>query len=138
MRNSLYIFALFPLLVACAPSYNTQQVKDKNLIDIEKNDDEQYEVIVFDPGFETWFATTWSPAKDRSVAYYKQWNQQYVNAWNYKASHPGTYRFFDTTIQYDPTVDYGIEVERKLYYYFRFVDTKMGIPILDTTPPVSF
>jgi hypothetical protein len=42
---------------------------------------------------------------------------------------------FDMLINYEPTVDYGMEVERKLYYYFRWVDTKLGIPILDTPPP---
>jgi hypothetical protein len=98
-------------------------VKDKNLLEIEQNE-EEYELLVLDPGFETWFLTTWSPAKDRNPSYYKMWNQRYVNAWNYQ-------------IQYDATIDYGMEVERKLYYYFRWVDTKLKIPILDSPPPAG-
>jgi hypothetical protein len=108
----------------------------ENIIDITKNDDqEEYELIVLDPGFDTWFTTTWNPAKDRSVNYYSHWNSQYVSAWNYKASRPHYSDMFDMLINYEPTVDYGMEVERKLYYYFRWVDTKLGIPILDTPPP---
>jgi hypothetical protein len=101
----------------------------------QKEEGEEYELIVIDPGFENWFLTTWNTAKDRSVGYYSHWNSQYVSAWNYKASHPQYSRFFDTMINYQPTIDYGIELERKLYYYFRWVDTRKGIPILDSPGP---
>ena len=126
------------LIVACisfsCSTYSRMLgVKDNNLIDISQKE-EAYELIVLDPGFDTWFAITWSPAKDRSVQYYALWNQQYVSAWNYKATNPHTSILFDSIIMYDSTVDYGMEVERKLYYYFRWVDTKLGIPILDSAP----
>lgn len=126
---------IFLLLSGCVTSNRMMAVKDKNLIDIKQEDGEEYELLVLDPGFETWFITTWSPAKDRSVEYYKMWNQRYVNAWNYNATRPHKQRFFETMIQYDAIVDYGMDVERKLYYYFRWVDTRQGIPILDSPPP---
>ncbi len=124
------------LLVGCAPSSpRVLRAPSENIVNLSQNE-EEYEVVVFDPGFDAWFATTWSPARDRSVSYYRSWNQRYVSAWNYKATHPQTSpSFFENIIQYDPTIDYGIEVERTLYYYFRWVDTKLGIPILDTRPP---
>ncbi len=135
MINRITIISTgFFLIVSCTTSNRMLQVQDENLIDI-KQDEEEYELIVLDPGFDTWYATTWSPAKDRSLNYYSTWNQRYVNAWNFKASNPHTSRLFDNTIQYDPTANYGMEVERKLYYYFRWVDTKLGIPILDSPPP---
>ena len=124
------------LLLGCTATNQVLRPPAENIIDISKNDDQQeYELIVFDPGFDTWFTTTWNPAKDRSVSYYSHWNNQYVSAWNYKASRPHYSEMFDTLINYEPTIDYGIELERKLYYYFRYVDTKLGIPILDTRPP---
>lgn len=126
-------FAVF-LQFACTSSNRMLVVPDNNLIDLSQNED-KYELIVLDPGFDTWFITTWSPAKDRSVEYYSNWNNQYVIAWNNKAMHAHTSQLFNNTIQYNPQIDYGIEVERKLYYYFRWVDTKLGIPILDTRPP---
>ncbi len=123
------------IVFGCAGPGNVMKVKDKNLIEIKKEDDTEYEVIVMDPGFENWFEITWSPAKDRSVEYYKSWNQQYVSAWNEKVRRPGSNNFFEVEINYEPSINYGIEVERKLYYYFRWVDTKLGIPILDRKPP---
>ena len=124
------------VLFGCTHSSRMTTVPDENLVDITKNE-EEYELIVLDPGFDSWFITTWSPAKDRSVSYYSYWNQRYVTAWNYKATRPLTSKYFENLIFYDPTVDYGIELERKLYYYFRYVDTKLGIPILDSAPPAG-
>lgn len=124
------------LLGSCYTSNTMYGIKDNNLIDI-KQDKEEYELLVLDPGFETWFVTTWSPASDRPLDYYRMWNHRYVNAWNYKATHPHSYELFDNTIQYDPTANYGMEVERKLYYYFRWVDTELKIPILDSLRPAG-
>lgn len=134
MKSILGITFVASILFGCTASNRMLQVQDENLIDIAQNE-EEYELIVLDPGFETWFITTWSPAKDRSKEYYALWNQHYVTEWNYKAACPHSSNFFDIMIHYDPTLDYGMEIERKLYYYFRWVDTKLGIPILDTRPP---
>lgn len=134
MKSALGIGLSVILLIGCTSSNRLLKVPDENLVDIAQNES-AYELIVLDPGFDTWFITAWSPAKDRSVAYYSNWNNQYVSEWNYKAMQPHTSKFFDTVIQYNPTIEYGIEVERKLYYYFRWVDTKLGIPILNTRPP---
>ena len=136
MRSIYGIILMSALLWACAPSSRLVTPPASNVIDLSQNEEaEEYEVSVFDPGFETWFATTWNSSKDRSENYYAQWNNMYVSAWNYKVTQPNSSGFFENTINYDPTIDYGIEVERKLYYYFRWVDTKLGIPILDTPPP---
>ncbi len=136
MKRIFIILLSIVFLYGCAagPGKLTK-VKDKNLVEIKKEGDTEYEVIVMDPGFDTWFQTTWSPAKDRSLEYYKHWNQRYVSAWNEKVRRSRSNDFFDTEINYNPGTNYGIEVERVLYYYFRWVDTKLGIPILDTPPP---
>ena len=46
-----------------------------------------------------------------------------------------SYDLVNNMIQYDVSIDYGMDVERKLYYYFRWVDTELRIPILDNPPP---
>ena len=134
MKKIWFISLTVLILSGCYSSNRMIVAGDENLINIDK-EEEAYEIQVLDPGFETWFATTWSRAMDRDVSYYSYWNQRYVTEWNYKASRPHTSSFFDNQIAYDPSVDYGIEVERKLYYYFRWVDTKLGIPILSVRPP---
>lgn len=133
MKNLLVLVIGMLLAVSCAAPNRMMQVQDSNLIDIKEND-EQYEVMVLDAGFETWFQTTWSASKDRSVQYYSNWNQQYVAEWNFKANRAQNGNFFQNQIQYDQTEDYGIAVERKLFYYFRWVETELGIPILTNAP----
>ena len=134
MKGTSIIALVIIFLSGCYSSSKLVRMPDENLIDIA-HDEEEYELIILDPAFETWFATTWSPAKDRNQAYYSNWNQQYVTEWNYKATRPHATNFFNSQIQYDPSINYGIEVDRKLYYYFRWVDTKLGIPILNARPP---
>jgi len=134
MNKGWMIGLLILLFGACHTSNRMLAVKDENLIDI-KQDEEEYELLVLDPGFETWFQATWGPAKDRSLSYYKSWNQRYVIEWNYKARQPHTFDLFDNTIQYDPNINYGLPVERKLFYYFRWVETQLNIPILSSPPP---
>ena len=137
MKSISAIILIAFLLVGCGTSSpRVLRAPSKNIVNLEQKDKEEYEAVVFDPGFEAWFNTTWSPARDRSIQYYKSWNQRYVSAWNAKATNPiASNQFFENVIQYDVTIDYGMQVERTLYYYFRYVDTKLGIPILATRPP---
>jgi hypothetical protein len=134
MKSVFGIIFMATLLLGCTSSSRVLQTPAENIIDLSQNE-EEYELIVLDPGFATWFTTSWNLAKDRSVDYYSHWNYRYASEWNYKATRPHTSEFFDSIIQYDPTADYGIEVERKLYYYFRWVETRLGIPILGTQSP---
>jgi hypothetical protein len=105
-------------------------ITDGNVIPPEE-DKTEYEIEVLDPGFNTWFLTQWNPAKDRSYAYYDTWNDRYVQAWNYKATSSRYARFFTTTIDYDIKEDYGMEVNRTLFYYFKYVENVLNIPILN-------
>lgn len=136
MKSVIGMSLAAAMLLACAAPRQALRPPAENVIDLSKSDDEEeYELIVFDPGFDNWFATSWNLGKDRSESYYSFWNNMYVSAWNYKATRPHYSEMFDNIINYQPTIDYGIELERKLYYYFRWVDTKLGIPILDSPPP---
>ena len=95
--------------------------------EIAPDDSTEYELIVFDQGFETWYLLQKSAAVDHSIIYYKNWNRQYVDEWNYRS---GTSRFFSSQINYDPIEDYPLEIEHKLYYYFQYVEQELHIPIL--------
>ncbi|HEY5592820.1 MAG TPA: DUF6146 family protein, partial [Paludibacter sp.] len=87
------------------------------------NDSIVYELLVSDPQFETWFVTNYSSAKDHSESYYHDWNNQYVTDWNYHFMIGHLPDVFENYIDYDYNTDYGIELNRKLYYYFRYVET---------------
>ena len=137
MKRLGHVAILLTLLAGCAVNQPPAMTTGKNLVDIEKDKD-QYDVVVLDPGFDTWFSTHWSPAKDHTAQYYHSWNTQYVSAWNYKATNPGYSKFFENTIDYDANTNYGLPVERKLYYYFGFVENKLKIPILNQPRPAGW
>ena len=135
MKKLISVLLLALIGSACATFQDPVMIKDKNLTTARDDEQETHELIVLDPGFETWFLTNWSPAKDRTLAYYDGWNDRYVSAWNYKASNARYADFFYSTIDYDPGENYGLEVSRKLYYYFRWVEIELNIPILDIPRP---
>ncbi len=129
------ILVLF-FIGSCTTTQKPVQITDENLIS-QKPDEEEYDIVVLDPGFESWYDMKWSPARERSLSFYDTWNDRYAQAWNYKATAPGYNRFFTSTINYDPSVNYGLEVSRKLYYYFKYVENKLNIPILDMQGPTT-
>lgn len=101
-----------------------------------EEDSVAYELIVFDTGFETWYLLQNSPARYRSQQYYENWNRQYVSEWNHLATQSSRRSFFQTIMGYEPGVDYGFELNHKLFYYFQYVEHVLRIPILPN-PPVG-
>jgi hypothetical protein len=130
MKKSWIVLSVFWLFWACSSVQPPIQITDENLI-TPGEDETEYELEVLDPGFNTWYLTQWSAAEDRSYQYYDTWNDRYVQAWNFKATSPRYGRFFTSTIDYDITEDYGMEVSRKLFYYFKYVEKELNIPILN-------
>ena len=122
----------FMLVLLCACTSQKEIVKigpTKNIV-VNVNDSTEYELLVFDPQFETWFMTNYSPAKDHSNEYYQSWNNQYVTDWNYHYMAGHYSSVFENYIDWDDSLNYGIELNRKLYYYFRYVETYLKVPIL--------
>jgi hypothetical protein len=124
----------FMLVLLCACTSQKEFFKIAPTKDIAVNvnikDSTEYELIVFDPQFEAWFMTNYSPAKDHSNEYYQSWNNQYVTDWNYHYMAGHYSMVFENYIDWDDSVNYGIELNRKLYYYFRYVETYLKVPIL--------
>ncbi len=93
-------------------------------------DSTEYELLVFDPGFEVFLAAQLS--KDfYSDSYYKHWNTMYCVEWNIRHSNPMRYGdFYETDIPYDASIDYGIDFNYKLYQYFQFIEKEYGIVLI--------
>jgi len=130
MRRIWTLSIISIIMWGCTSTQPHVMITDENII-LPDEDKPEYELEVLDPGFNTWFLTQWSPAKDHSYKYYDTWNDRYVEAWNYKATSSRYSRFFNSTINYDITEDYGMEVSRKLFYYFKYVEDELNIPILN-------
>ncbi len=110
----------------------------KKVINIQSNGKEQpgedslaYELIILDPGFDTWYLLHNSPVWYHSQEYYENWNLRYVSAWNSKTVSSRHSRFFESYIDYLPHIDYGFELNHKLFYYFQYVEQVLKVPILE-------
>lgn len=135
MRIFIYYIFLSAAIMftACAPAGNMGGNPDKrteaNIVEPE-GEEEEYELIIIDPGFNSWFATNARPVNFYSPQYYEQWNQIYVQAWNEKVDQAIYYNDrnypFQNRINYDPSEDYGVELNYKLYYYFRYIESLFG------------
>ena len=133
MKNLL--ISIFTILIfgACSSysSFNeSTTAKNKNVVDKTSiaKDTCEYELVILDIGFETWFATHNMLAAAHSNQYYKNWNQRYVSEWNrlHLQGHP----YFENLIDFRPTEDYGFDINYKLYHYFLFVEDKTGIKLV--------
>ncbi len=128
MRKLIYL-AIGLFLIGCASSVKTTAKKDTQLpegaVSIS-NEELDYELIIIDIGFETYLATTAKPESFYSQDYYELKNKFYVIEWNIRAQNPFNYdsSIYENEINYDATIDYGLEVNYKLFNYFKFVEYK--------------
>lgn len=130
MKQLFFILITLVVFVAC----NSTKKLPEITVDIGTKDSIEYEMIVMDPGFETWFITNSKPDWYRSLDYYENWNRQYTHAWNAQLSNFSRGHLLSAPINYDDNVDYGLEINHKLFYYFQYVERVLRIPILKAGP----
>lgn len=90
------------------------------------NDSLEYEIIIIDPGFSTFLASIARPENYYSQSYLENKNQFLVIDYNQRVMQPFRYSpdLYEQQINYDPRIDYGYEVNYKLYNYFVFFSRK--------------
>ena len=118
------------IITSCGSKNNQNTYSDYKTLDFEtvSSDSIEYQIIIDDIGYES-FLMMQKPIDFYSKKYYENWNRYYVVDWNSKVQssiyHSSRYQdVFDIYINYDYTVDYGTEVNYKLYYYFLFIESK--------------
>ena len=131
MKNLFYIFIVLGLIISCnttkslTPSKNKTEnelIKIKNDTVTITNDKLEYEIIIIEPGFNFWLAGRARPEGFYSQQYMETRNRQFVIEWNQRVLQPQRYNssLYELQIDYQPNIDYGYEVNYKLYNYFIF------------------
>ncbi|WP_027127001.1 DUF6146 family protein [Gelidibacter mesophilus] len=120
---TLILLSLF--VVSCNSSKSTakttsngnQKVQDTVRI---ANDSLEYEILIIEPGFNSWLVSTAKPEGFYSQQYMENRNRIYVSEWNQRVLQPFRYNssLYEQQIDYQPQIDYGYEVNYKLYNYF--------------------
>lgn len=125
MKNSFYILTfILCIIIGCNTTKSTIRSTDRPLATQNDtiriaNDELQYEVIIIDPGFSTWLVTRAFPRSYHSQSYLENKNIFYVNEWNNRVLQPQRYNtnLYEMTIDYQPNIDYGYEVNYLIYNY---------------------
>ena len=126
--TALFFLAFVALLFSSCGSMKPVDAPEQQ-IEVAAKDSLVYELIIFDPGFDSFLATQPS-AEFYSQHYYESWNQRYVLEWNIRHLNPLRYGdFYQTQIHYDPLVD-GLDLNYRLYNYFQYIDEKYGIRLI--------
>jgi hypothetical protein len=126
LQKIIEILGLSILIYACSssPLKNGKTIKEEAVV--IANDSLEYEVIIFDIGFNTYLNSIAKPAGYYSQNYLENWNNIYVTNWNIRAQNPTRYgqNIYQNIIDYSANIDYGMDVNYKLFNYFQFAQWK--------------
>lgn len=131
MKRLIFIFLasfLGILLYSCGVSstksaINSQEKEEPVVI---ANDSLEYEITIVDVGFNYYLQSIAQPIGYYSQNYLENWNRIYVVNWNIRAQNPTRYdpNIYFNVIDYDPKIDYGLDLNYKLFNYFQFAQRK--------------
>lgn len=133
MKPFISLIILFCIAIGCSTQKGIVKVRNTAESNSIETDSTEYELETFDARFETWYMMHNSPSQYRAKSYYETWNRQYVAEWNYKAT-TGRNSFFEPIIGYEPNIDFGIDLNHKLFHYFMYVERVLKIQILSNGP----
>ena len=127
MKNTVLILLICLGVISCnTPKLANTNVKTSSNVEKDTvriaNDDLEYEIIIIDPGFSTWLLSTAKPEGYYSQEFMETRNQINVLEWNNRVLQPQRYNpsLYEMRIDYNPNIDYGYEVNYKLYNYFMY------------------
>lgn len=134
----LFLFALTVFALGCGGSQKTAALPD--ITEAEKeafrqvegdtieitNDEVEYRIIIIEPGFNVWLNSVARPEGYYSQSFMENRNLLMVMEWNRRVLQPTFFdpNLYELQIDYQQGIDYGYEVNYKLYNYFIFFQRK--------------
>ncbi|MBT8320652.1 MAG: hypothetical protein KJO90_03165 [Eudoraea sp.] len=115
----------------CGSSQNSLEISEDEALAFKNQEadtvaitdpDSNYEIIIIEPGFNFWLASIARPRGHYSQTFLENRNRLYVVQWNNRVLQPNRFDplLYQLQINYSPQIDYGYEVNYKLYNYFIF------------------
>lgn len=123
MKPLLYSVLIALILSSCVATKNsntnTSVIENEDDIVTISNDNLEYDIIIIEPGFNTWLDSSARPEGYYSQPYLETKNRIYVNAWNQRVNLISSNKdLYEMQIDYNPSINYGYELNYKLYNYF--------------------
>lgn len=125
--KQLFILSfLIGLFWACGSSVVKTKKTEKEDPVVIANDSLEYEIIIIDPGFTYFLNAVAQPEGYYSQTYMEARNRAWVTTWNIRARNPSQFNtnIYENIIDYQQNIDYGYEVNYKLFNYFLFAQQK--------------
>ncbi|WP_424493569.1 DUF6146 family protein [Salinimicrobium sp. GXAS 041] len=145
MRNLLLFIILGLSIYSCSTTrstngvlYGTTDPEPYDTTDVAVNAEQdtvvianpelEYEIIIIEPGFGTFLNSIARPEGYYSQSYLENKNQFLVTDYNQRVKQPLRYNpeIYAQEINYDPQIDYGYEVNYKLYNYFVYLTRRFN------------
>lgn len=127
MKNFIYIILLGLFIYSCGTTRDRDFQKKPKAVTANDtvriaNDSLEYEIIIIEPGFNLFLNSIAQPRGYYSEQYLENKNQFLVQEYNARVRQPQAYNpnLYVQEINYEPTIDYGYEVNYLLYNYFVF------------------
>ncbi len=133
MKNLAYVLVFGGFLIVSCGTQNkaatTADGTEKEEPVRIANDSLEYEVIIFDIGFNRYLNSVARPMSYYSNDYLRTRNNIYVIEWNNRARNPLSYNsnIYENVIDFQSNIDYGLEVNYKLFWYFQFAQRKYNM-----------
>lgn len=130
MKNLFYIGLLGLFIYSCSSTRERDLNASENVAQGDTvriaNDSLEYEILIIDPGFSYFLNSLARPEGYHSLSYLESKNRFLVSDYNQRVRLPQHYdsRIYEMEINYDPNIDYGYEVNYKLYNYFVYLSRK--------------
>ena len=143
MKNALLLLVILAMVFACnstkettSPKNDEIQLKKGDTIKIS-GDNLEYDVIIIEPGFGSYLISTAKPQGFYNQNYLENKNIRYVQEWNRRVLQPGRYNsnLYEMEINYRHGIDYGYEVNYKIYNYFIYFQNRYNQNLLGTRVP---
>jgi len=130
VRTSLFIL-LALLILSCGSLRGVSDAKTGRLgikDTIPAKDSTEYELIVFDSGFDFWLNSRAHSQHMYSNEYLQNMNYQYVIAWNQRYARGD--RRVESYLDYSLNTKYDINFNYKLFMYFKYFEETNRIKLL--------
>ncbi|TJY33935.1 DUF6146 family protein [Pontimicrobium aquaticum] len=124
MKNAILILLICFGAVSCNSTKKVSNSSEPKTTEQDTvriaNDELEYEIIIIDPGYSSWLIGRARPKGYYSQQFLETRNRVLVTEWNNRVLQPQRYNpnLYEMRIDYDPNIDYGYEVNYKLYNYF--------------------
>ena len=135
----LLCFGIYACKTSNKTAYNKSEanITQQDTVRIA-NDAIEYEILIIEPGFNFWLDSRAKPNGYYSQKFLESRNILLVTEWNNRVLQPQRYNpnLYEIQIDYQSHIDYGYEVNYKLYYYFIYFQIQYKQQLTGFTPRI--